>query len=107
MNKIIYEITTKAGDIFEIRSSLMSRSIFGWFQQLPTQDLKDFKKGSKAILEFAKVVGAEWKLQNEDDTKWRKNNWDDLPPSVVNRWIEQLIVDSADVTAIQVKSEKK
>lgn len=102
MNKIIIEVETITGDVYEIRSTLMSRSLFSYMSQTQLKTPQDETDLYKTIL---LKTGAEWKLST--GMTWNKDNWEALPPMIVTSWLKQLVISSGSAVEAKVRTEKK
>lgn len=104
MSKVIIEIPLATGDIYEVRSELLSRTMFIYINKCNMEDNKDPEKNAQALGEIAKNAKAEWRLKDADE--WQNDKWNDLPPVVTTSWLNKLVLLSGVPIEAQVRSEK-
>jgi hypothetical protein len=102
--KIPILLEDAAGNGFDFHSNLMSQNMLAWLNSQQIDKMTN-EQNDKIFMEIVKNVDAEWKGENE--TTWHKDKWNDIPISIQQLWLKQLIIKSSSLTEAKVRSEKK
>ena len=99
---MIFTIKQNGKPIYKIQGQILPYSYFKHLASL-TVDLADTKTNHELIEEVLRTSNAEW---TEVDKESWSGNFDNLPLSVINKYIDMILKVSADQTNIEIEQEK-